>query len=468
MTAISYVSQKEMEDQTGFATALGYSLPKEDKILVRKGLTKKKKKEVLAHEEEHIAKGEEGPLIGALIGAGASILGGAIGADAAKSASKKALKGTQQQIAYAKESRDMARADTRHTRQAGATALNALMAMTGLPFGGGAGAAPAAPIEGDVVPVDQPVAAQRPVEGMPSRYQSAYNIHGRAGGGHMYNINEMGPENVYAGGHITRNPNPMTIDGQTGYVEPNIQGRAVGGAMDYMQDPQRPVAMAGPTVAQNAPQTGRADVYNALSNRVGRGGKYNFDEGEGLWMGPRGNPRKHQKAPPPGYKPPQVETDVDTTLGQDYNWQTDPGYQFRFDEGMRGLENSAAARGGLLSGGFGRKAIRYGQGFASNEFSNVYNRIMGIAGMGQVANQHAGNAAQYGGAAMGQGAAAGGINSAYGDIGQGNAWANAGNQIAQMDWGNVFNKGGAQSGGEYRPNAAQAFGSWKDYNPFDG
>ena len=72
MTAISYVTQKQMEDKTGFKHALGYSLPKEDKILIRKGLPKKKKKEVLAHEEEHIAKGEEGPFWGALIGGIAS------------------------------------------------------------------------------------------------------------------------------------------------------------------------------------------------------------------------------------------------------------------------------------------------------------------------------------------------------------------------------------------------------------
>ena len=40
MTQVSYVSQKEMEAKTGFKKALGYALPKEDKILVRKGLSK--------------------------------------------------------------------------------------------------------------------------------------------------------------------------------------------------------------------------------------------------------------------------------------------------------------------------------------------------------------------------------------------------------------------------------------------
>ena len=62
--------------------------------------------------------------------------------------------------------------------------------------------------------------------------------------------------------------------------------------------------------------------------------------------------------------------------------------------------------------------------------------------MGQVANQGAANAAQYGGQGMGAGAAASGINSAYGAIGSGNAWQNAGDQLAQVDWGSIFNRGG--------------------------
>ena len=52
----------------------------------------------------------------------------------------------------------------------------------------------------------------------------------------------------------------------------------------------------------------------------------------------------------------------------------DPGYQFRMDEGAKGVEHSAAARGGLLSGAAAKEMERYSQGFASNEFGNAYNR----------------------------------------------------------------------------------------------
>ncbi len=60
-----------------------------------------------------------------------------------------------------------------------------------------------------------------------------------------------------------------------------------------------------------------------------------------------------------------------------------PGYQFRFDEGLRALDRSASARGKLLGGGYGRELTRYGQGIASSEFTNYANRLAGLAGMGQ-------------------------------------------------------------------------------------
>jgi hypothetical protein len=52
----------------------------------------------------------------------------------------------------------------------------------------------------------------------------------------------------------------------------------------------------------------------------------------------------------------------------------DPGYQFRLSEGMKGLERSAAARGGLLSGGTLKGIQRYGQDMASTEYQNAFNR----------------------------------------------------------------------------------------------
>ena len=59
-----------------------------------------------------------------------------------------------------------------------------------------------------------------------------------------------------------------------------------------------------------------------------------------------------------------------------FNYQADPGYAFRFNEGMKGLNASAAARGGLISGNALQAATNYGQQAGSQEYSNAYNRYL--------------------------------------------------------------------------------------------
>lgn len=80
------------------------------------------------------------------------------------------------------------------------------------------------------------------------------------------------------------------------------------------------------------------------------------------------------------------------------DFQQDPGFNFRREQGMRGIESSAAARGGLLSGGTLKALNRYNQEFASNEYTNAYNRfnadrdrrynrLAGVAQTGQTATR---------------------------------------------------------------------------------
>jgi hypothetical protein len=94
-----------------------------------------------------------------------------------------------------------------------------------------------------------------------------------------------------------------------------------------------------------------------------------------------------------------------TQPGGDYNrdftlsdFHKDPGYQFRMDQGTQALERSAAARGGLMSGGTGKALQQYGQDYATGEYSNAYNRfntdrttrfnrLASIAGDGQTATR---------------------------------------------------------------------------------
>jgi len=117
-------------------------------------------------------------------------------------------------------------------------------------------------------------------------------------------------------------------------------------------------------------------------------------------------------------------------------FQADPGYAFRMSEGMKALEHSAAARGGLLSGATLKATERYGQDLASQEYQNAFNRyqaeraaqlqpLQALAGVGQTsANTLTGAAGQLGqnlGEAV-QGAAAA---RASGYVGGANAITNA-------------------------------------------
>ena len=89
-------------------------------------------------------------------------------------------------------------------------------------------------------------------------------------------------------------------------------------------------------------------------------------------------------------------------------FQADPGYAFRLQEGLKALDRSAAARGGLLSGATLRGAQRYGQDLGSQEYTNAFNRyqiernarlnpLQSLAGMSQTAaNTMSNQAGQFG------------------------------------------------------------------------
>lgn len=462
-----------MQEQTGFKSALGYSLPEEDKILIRKGLSKDIKKKVLAHEEEHILKGEEGPgFLGKLIGGvGGFIVGGPAGASAgmaiggafdssrdAKKAGEQAVAGNEREIEFARESRDLARADYAPYRDAGTTALEALMSMTGLAGPGSAIQQPG-PRQGGGPAGTGPrqlngPRAVRSSGGRSSSYTDNFipdqrygggPIQGYAGGGHMYNINEMGPENVYQGGSYSRGVGPQTVPpNATGYVAANIQGRAVGGSLGGQN-----IATSGERDKDS--YLGGSGAFGGINPNIGDysnftgGGDSNVD---GQYGSQPGDPNYFQGGATnygnatidnntgavDGYTRPQ-ENPGGVEGG--YNFMTDPGYEFRTQEGIRALDRSASARGLSLSGGQQKALLRYGQDYASQEYGNVYNRISNIAGLGQVGAQGSGNAALQFGQQAGGAAAASGVNSAYSTLAQGNAWNTAVNDI---DWDVFFNK----------------------------
>lgn len=147
------------------------------------------------------------------------------------------------------------------------------------------------------------------------------------------------------------------------------------------------------------------------------------------------------------------------------DFQADPGYGFRLQEGLKSMDRQAAARGGLISGAALKAAQRYGQEMGSQEYQNAYNRynqnrgtrynmLTGQQAVGQNATntqtQAAGNYGQQAGETlMNMGNAR-----ASGYMGQANAFSNAlqgaGNAYMQ---GQMLNKFAPASGGYYGPYA---------------
>jgi len=56
-------------------------------------------------------------------------------------------------------------------------------------------------------------------------------------------------------------------------------------------------------------------------------------------------------------------------------FETSPGYQFNFDETLRGASAAASAGGYLGSGRAAKEAAQYASGLASNEYGNYFNRL---------------------------------------------------------------------------------------------
>jgi hypothetical protein len=75
---------------------------------------------------------------------------------------------------------------------------------------------------------------------------------------------------------------------------------------------------------------------------------------------------------------------------------SDPGYSFGINQGVRALDSSASARGGVLSGGAMKALTRYGQDYAGTKLNESFNRLSTIAGLGTTANgQQLGASANY-------------------------------------------------------------------------
>lgn len=131
--------------------------------------------------------------------------------------------------------------------------------------------------------------------------------------------------------------------------------------------------------------------------------------------------------------------DAYAMLQPGFDYTASPGYQFRLGEGLRAVENSAAARGLLQSGGNLKGIDRYAEGLAAADYGDAFNRYSTLAGLGNAAMNTGANAANN--------FAAGGANTLNG-IGQAKASGYAGvNQAVQGTLGGLMSIFGGGMGG---------------------
>lgn len=114
----------------------------------------------------------------------------------------------------------------------------------------------------------------------------------------------------------------------------------------------------------------------------------------------------------------------------------DPGYAFRLNEGVKALDRSAAARGGLLGGNQLRGVTQFGQDYGSQEYQNAFNRfqaerqarlnpLQSLSGAAQTSANTLTNAAGNLGNVLGESAINAGNARASGYIGSANAISGA-------------------------------------------
>ncbi len=152
-----------------------------------------------------------------------------------------------------------------------------------------------------------------------------------------------------------------------------------------------------------------------------------------------------------------------------FNLADDPGYQFRLAQGQKAIEQSAAARGGAVSGGALKALTQYGLGFASNEYQNAFARHqqqlqnlfqgagLGLNASGQESSLESGainnqlglntGLTEQTNQLIGNNITGAGNAGAAGAVGSANAWGGALNGVAnsanQLFLYNLLNGGGS-------------------------
>lgn len=178
-----------------------------------------------------------------------------------------------------------------------------------------------------------------------------------------------------AGGTVPAPPAGGTIDPTTGAMSYG-NGGGVSTAAPNAPDDFLPGGRYG-IQQPGAPVTGGTD--GGGGSTFGQGGASAGGSGFDF---PQFNPSIYQ--PGPAFNPGQFSAPAPFSYG-DFNYdsfkaptlaeaQNQPGYQFALQNGQKALENSAAARGVLRTGGTLKDLFSWGDKFGEQNYGNVFNQ----------------------------------------------------------------------------------------------
>lgn len=143
-----------------------------------------------------------------------------------------------------------------------------------------------------------------------------------------------------------------------------------------------------------------------------------------------------------------------------------PDYNFARDQGQRATQNVLSAQGNLLSGGGLAALNSFGQGLASQQYGNYFNRLMGLSGVGQNAANSLGQMATGQAQMVGNSLQSIGQAQASGTVGQTNALSGGVSGVANSLALPYFMQGarGSSYGSAPKALGSAGFGSGDSYS----
>lgn len=143
-------------------------------------------------------------------------------------------------------------------------------------------------------------------------------------------------------------------------------------------------------------------------------------------------------------------TGLNALASGDYSgFMNSPDYKFALDQGLQGVDRSAAARGSLYAGGHTADVLKFAGGLASQNLGNYRSSLMGLANMGQGAAANLGSVGNGTAAGIGGNLMGAANSQASGYIDSANATSNLLGQLA-----GAYGQYKAQNATSYTPTTA--------------